>query len=113
MFWLTEDAVLVCTHEMGRVSIEATQALVTITGRRVLVHPNPEGRRISGCPNVVPPMRACVTTLVVREGYSPFVRIEGETLCLDSVRGLTDGTPPGFVEYKVRHAGQDLVSEVP
>jgi hypothetical protein len=112
MFWLTEDAVLVCMHEMGRVSIEATQTLVTIMGRRVLVHPNPEGREINGCPNVVPPMRACVTTLVVRTGYSPFMRIEEEQLCLDSVRGLTDGTPPGFVEYKVRHAGQDLVSEV-
>lgn len=111
MLWLTEDALLVCTHETGRVSIAATQTLVTIEGRRVLVHPDPERRSISGCSNVVPPMRACVTTLVVRVGYSPFVRIEGERLCLDTVRGFTDGTPPGAAEYQVRHAGQDLVSE--
>jgi hypothetical protein len=34
-------------------------------------------------------------------------------MCLDTVNGLTDGTPPGVVEYKVRHAGQELVTETP
>jgi hypothetical protein len=34
-------------------------------------------------------------------------------VCLDTVTGLTDGTPPGIVTYKVRHAGQALVSEMP
>jgi hypothetical protein len=30
-------------------------------------------------------------------------------VCLDAVTGLTDGTPPGIVKYKVRNAGQRLV----
>ena len=34
---LTEDALLVCRHELGTVTIEATQTLVTIAGRHVLV----------------------------------------------------------------------------
>jgi hypothetical protein len=52
-----------------------------------------------------------VTTLPVKSGYSDFVRIDGKRICLDTVTGLTDGTPPGTVEYKVRSAGQDFVSE--
>jgi len=48
----------------------------------------------------------------VRDGYSQLVRIEGRQVGLEVVVGLTDGTPPGTVDYKVRHPGQELVSEV-
>ena len=43
-------------------------------------------------------------------GYSTFLKIDGHKICLDTVRGLTDGTPPGVVEYKVRIPGQGLVA---
>jgi hypothetical protein len=39
------------------------------------------------------------------------VRIDGRRVCLDTVTGLTDGTPPGTIKYEVRSPGQDLVSE--
>jgi hypothetical protein len=39
------------------------------------------------------------------------VRIDGCAVCLDTVTGLTDGTPPGIVTYKVRSPGQTLVTE--
>jgi hypothetical protein len=110
--WLTEDAVMVCLHEMGHVRLEPTQVLVRIDGQRVLVEPDPEGRKIAGCPNIGPTIRPCRTTLVVREGYSPLVRIDGQRVCLGLVRGLTDGTPPGVVDYKVRDAGQALVGDL-
>ena len=42
MDWLTEDAKLVCAHEAGSVQIVATQKLVSIDSRRVLVEPDPE-----------------------------------------------------------------------
>ena len=111
---LTEDATLVCNHETGRVGIEATQGLVTISKtkgavRRVLVERNPEGRPITGCP-LAPPLKPCLTTLAVREGYSDLLRIDGKRVCIDTVTGFTDGTPPGVVKYKVRRAGQDFVS---
>jgi hypothetical protein len=109
---LTEDAVVVCRHEMGKVSIEPSQSLVTIEQRVVLVDADPEGRSISGCPLVFP-FKPCLRTLAVREGYSPLLRIEGRRVCLDTVTGLTDGTPPGTVMYKVNVPGQDLVAEVP
>lgn len=106
---LTEDADLRCAHDLGKVAIIATQNRVRINGRRVLVQNNPEGRSISGCPNYGPTIKPCTTTLAVQTGYSSFIRIEGKPVCLDSVTGLTDGTPPGTVKYDVRSSGQDLV----
>ncbi len=108
---LTQDAVLVCTHELGVVGIVPTQSLVTVNGRRVLVEPDPVARPIVGCPNIGPTIKPCTSTLVVQAGYSDLVRIDDRRVCLDPVTGLTDGTPPGTVKYKVRSAGQDLVSE--
>ncbi len=108
---LTEAAGLFCKHG-GKVSIVATQQLVTVEGRRVLVEPDPVGRSISHCPSVVP-FKPCLTTLAVQKGYSQFIRVENRRLCLDTVTGFTDGTPPGIVMYVVRSAGQEFVSETP
>lgn len=113
MYLLTEDAELACKHDLGKVKIEPSQSLVTIEKRKVLVEKDPEGKSISGCPNVGVTIKPCTTTLGVRTGYSDFLRINGRRVCLETVTGLTDGTPPGVVEYNVRKAGQSLVSEVP
>jgi hypothetical protein len=109
VFVLNEDALLVCRHELGRVELAPAQDWVRGDGRRLLVEPDPEQRPIKGCPNIGPTIRPCQTTLKVRVGYSTFVRIDGRPICLDSVLGLTDGTPPGVVKYKVNRPGQDLV----
>jgi len=114
MYWLTDMATLVCAHELGRVSNLASQGWVRIENRPVLVEADPVGRPIEGCPNANPVagIRPCRTTLVVKAGYSAFIRVDGRPVCLDTVTGLTDGTPPGAVEYKVRSPGQALVAEV-
>lgn len=112
MFFMTEDANVVCEHR-GVVGIVATQDLVTIASRQVLVENDPEGRSISRCPNVGATIRPCITTLGVREGYSEFIRVEGNPVCLENVRGRTDGSPPGTVDYLVRDPGQDIVQEKP
>jgi hypothetical protein len=109
---LTEKGVLECTHGPGVVENKPTQSLVRIGGQRVLVENNPEGKRITGCPNSVPPMKACLLTLKVKQGYSNLVRIDGRRVCLDTVRGKTDGMPAGLPEYQVRSPGQAFVSEV-
>ncbi len=108
MLILTEDALVVCKHEVGKVDIAPTQNFVTINKRRILVEDNPEGRKISGCPLTFP-FKPCLTTLKVRKGYSAFIRIATKAVCLDSVIGLTDGTPPGTVDYIVRRPGQIFV----
>ena len=112
MRFLTEDAVLVCLHELGKIQNQPSQKLVTIDDRRVLVDNDPERRSISRCPNIGATIKPCQTTLKVKVGYSTFIRIDGKKVALDSVRGLTDGTPPGLVEYKVRRPGQGLVASV-
>lgn len=107
MEWLVENARLACEHG-GGVNNRPTETLVRIEGKRVLVATDPEGRSISGCPNanVAMGMRPCVTTLKVKIGYSEFIAIDGHRVCLTSVRGLTDGTPPGAVDYLVLDPGQ-------
>jgi len=108
MLLLTEDALLVCKHEVGKVNIAPTQDFVMINHRLILVEANPEGRSISGCPLTFP-FKPCLTTLKVRKGYSTFIRIGTKPVCLDTIIGLTDGTPPGTVDYIVRRPGQSFV----
>lgn len=107
---LTEDAKLFCKHGPGQVHNKPTQKFVTIEGRRVLVERDPEGCSITGCPSVVP-FKPCLITLVVQKGYSNFIRIDGRHICLDTVTGFTDGTPPGVAMYEVRFPGQEFVLE--
>ena len=109
MKFLTQDADLVCAHR-GVVKIYATQVLVIIDGRRVLVETDPEGKEIDRCPNRGPEIKKCGKTLRVRVGYSTFIRIDGRRVCLDNLSGLTNGTPPGVVKYMVRDPGQQLVA---
>lgn len=111
MLILTEEARLVCKHEVGRITNKPSQDWVTIGKIPVLVENDPEGRVINGCPVVPPIGRPCVTTLKVQTGYSDWIRVGGKRMCLDTVTGFTDGTPPGVVKYKVNFAGQEFVSE--
>ncbi|HSP61010.1 MAG TPA: hypothetical protein VLO09_08105 [Ornithinimicrobium sp.] len=105
---LTREAVLRCGHD-GRVVMVASQPWVRIAGSSVLVEPDPQGRSIVMCPHMGINIKPCTGTLVVRTGYSTFVRIGRRPVCLDTAVGFTDGTPPGGVEYTVRDPGQRLV----
>ena len=108
---LTEDAILACAHILGIVTVVTTQDLVSIQGRGVLVEADPESRSIKGCPNIGLTIKPCTSTLRVQEGYSDLLRVEGRRICLETVTGLTDGTPPGTVLYEVRDPGQDVVRQ--
>jgi hypothetical protein len=110
MLVITEDAGIYCKHGPGKVQNKPSQNWLTIEGRKVLVESDPEGRPISHCPSTVP-FKPCLLTLKVIAGYSEFIRVDGHRMCLQSVTGLTDGTPPGVVLYEVRSPGQDFVSE--
>ena len=112
MLWLTDKALLVCKHELGKVKNKPTQGLVSVEQSPVLVDNDPEGCSISSCPNIGATIKPCTSTYKVDEGYSDFIRIDGQRVCLDTVTGLTNGTPPGTVKYIVRQPGQDLVEEL-
>lgn len=101
---------MACAHQ-GSVKMESGQSLVRVMGNKVLVAHDPEGKAISACPNVGATIKPCASTLKVKEGYSNFVKIEDRQVCLETIKGLTDGTPPGIVEYFVVNTGQNLVKE--
>ena len=110
---LTDKAKLVCQHKTGVVLIIATQQLVRIDGRYVLVGGLPKGdpefQPIAGCPNFGLTIKPCTFSLKVMRGYSSFIFINGRPICLDTISGLTDGTPPGVVKYEVVQPGQVFV----
>ena len=106
---LCDEAELRCQHQTGKVRIVPTQYLVRIEGEPVLVKNNPEDAFITGCSNVGLNIKPCTTTLKATDGYSTFVNINGNPVCLDTVEGLTDGTPPGVIKYLVHDPGQDFV----
>ncbi len=112
-YLLTDKARLVCQHKTGALVIFATQTLVRIAGSYVLVggliKGDPEFQPILGCPNFGLTIKPCTMSLKVKTGYSSFIFINGRPACLDSVSGLTDGTPPGIVNYEVARPGQDFV----
>src|SRR5256885_4553763 len=95
---LTEDALLVCAHELGHVNNQPTQSLFTIGGRPGLVEPDPEGKSISGCPNLRPTIKPCTSTLKVQGGYSTDLKGDGRAIRLDNLTGLTHRTPPRAVQ---------------
>ncbi|KGJ72634.1 hypothetical protein GY21_14080 [Cryobacterium roopkundense] len=105
---LVEKGVVRCGHD-GVVKNVPSQEWVTILASPVLVENDPQGRDINGCPNIGVNIKPCTHTLVVHKGYSTFLRIGGHAICLDSVEGYTDGTPPGAVKYTVRSPGEQLV----
>jgi hypothetical protein len=106
---LTNTAKLACKHVIGEVRLLRFQNFVTIEGHPVLRWNDPEFSAITGCPNMGPSIKPCMLTLPAYKGYSGLVFIEGIPVCLDTITGLTDGMPPGAVEYTVRDAGQSFV----
>jgi hypothetical protein len=54
-------------------------------------------------------MIPCKIVLTVAAGYSSFVTIRGHRICTETITGLTDGTPPGTVKYKVFDPAQSFV----
>lgn len=110
MLFLTEDAKLKCTHG-GQLKLEPVQDLVHINGRKVLIKPDPENREIDWCTNTnFTNIKPCKKTEEVRTGYSELLRVGGKPVCLDSVKGFTNGTPPRSIDYVVREPGQDFVN---
>jgi len=108
---LTDKALLTCLHRLGKVAIIHSQDWVRVDGQPLLVDNDPENRSIAGCPNYGPTIKPCTTTLPVLAGYSELLRIDGRRVCLDPVTGLTDGTPPGVVNYVVQAPGQHWIEQ--
>jgi hypothetical protein len=107
---VTEGNVIRCPHPPGAGTIVSTQDFVRIGGRKIVVRPNPVRTVIAGCPNVAIPNIPCTATMTAEpESYSAFLSIGAAPVCLDRVRGVTSGSPPGMPKYGVVQAGQEFV----
>ncbi len=108
---LTEKALLVCDHKTGVVKLTERQDWVKIGDDKVLVKDDPENRSIAGCTffNPALSLKSCTQTQKVDKGYSEFVRIDGNPVCLDTVTGYTNGASPKSIHYSVVTPGQDFV----
>lgn len=111
MLFITEDAEIICKHPRGFVQNVPSQNWFTVAKRRVLVEVDPEFRTIKGCANSGVGIKPCTTALTVITGYSNLIRIDGKRVCLDTITGFTDGTPPGLYKYVVSNPGQPFVQE--
>ena len=105
---ITASSVVVCDHG-ARVNSLASQHWVEIGGAAVLVDNDPEGRVVAACPNMGPTVKPCAKTLRVAAGYSTWIRIDGQAAVMSNLDGLTDGTVPGTVHYRVRDSRQHFV----
>jgi hypothetical protein len=102
---ITTRSVVVCDHG-AEVRNVASQDWVRIEGPSVLVDDDPQARAIVACPNMGPTVKPCKTSLKVSKGYSSWIRIGSRAVVLDTLDGLTDGTVPGTVHYRVRDSRQ-------
>ncbi len=107
---ITMNASVQCDHG-GVITNQNSQSWVTVQGTPILVKRDPEGRTIKGCPNTNPLIGIvpCTATLTALEGYSGYVSVDGKKFCLETIMGLTTGTPPGTVKYTVFMPGQQFV----
>ena len=111
MKWLTDLALVNCSHQTGTVTLAASQTWVKANGGNVLVFGDLEGKSIAGCSNYGTNVKPCTTTLVTTAGISSFIRINGVPVLRDDATGYTDGTAPSSVTYVVNDDGQHLVDE--
>lgn len=107
---ITVQALIQCSH-CGVVTLFPSQLLVRISGSPVLVSGDLLLKPITLCPNLGTTIKPCTLTMMPSGGHSSLVRINGRAVCLDSLTGLTDGTPPGVADYAVKDPGQHLVTE--
>lgn len=109
MYALTQLGLVTCDHATGVVTLQSSQSFVRVAGGLVLVGNNPSNQPIAGCSNLAPTIKPCTRTINVEDGKSSLVYIGGKPVCMDTIVGGTDGTPPSATKYRVRFAGQVFV----
>lgn len=105
---LTHAARLTCDHKTGIV-ITIPLSFVTISGSAVQIKGDPSLKPIVGCTNIGSTIKPCLFTVNEEAGHSAFITVGGKPVCLQSLRGKTEGTPPATVNYKVLTIAQSFV----
>jgi len=106
---LIQTSLLTCDHGSGVVAIGTLQSMVFINGVAAMVKGDFEAKGVAGCANAGPSIKPCTSTTAVNKGYSSHVFINNIPVALDDLEGVTDGTPPSTIPFKVRTPAQYFV----
>jgi hypothetical protein len=96
---LTESSDVECGH-LGTVDVTGTSKL-TVLGSQALLSSGVAGKSIALCitpnaPTATPPTKACMTVVsVLPVSLATKLTVGGQPVVLDTLKGLTDGLPPG------------------
>lgn len=111
-FVLTEDSILVCTHQ-GTVRLTAGQSKVKVGGAKVLVDGDLGLAQISGCITVptsapAPVSIKCLKVDSTIGGVATKLKVQGKGLLLDNIQGFTNGIVANAKpqSWSVQTAGQ-------
>jgi hypothetical protein len=104
---LTEGSTLTCLHQ-GTVQLTASQSVLKVGGKPVLVQGDLEGKAISGCKTPTSQSsKPCLTVVAMALGAATTLKAGGKPVLLDTATGTTDGvTPAPTNQWTVQAAGQ-------
>ena len=105
---VTSNATIVCSHG-GRVTLVPRQRTVLIADGVIMCEPDLVQAPIVGCTQA-PSVSTKPCTLVVSTApgsSSPNLIVAGRAAYVGTLRGVTDGVPPGTIS--VRDPGQTIV----
>lgn len=108
---ITDRTDLRCDHGGSLTGVFSTAPFVKINGASVLVDGDLLLKPVAGCPNIGATIKPCNLTLTMSNGKSSFIKINGRSVLLENATGITDGTPPGVVQYSVFLTHQSFVKE--
>jgi hypothetical protein len=107
---LTADAKLVCAHQ-GELKVQASTSSLTAGGLPVLVEADLLAATVSGCTNTNAKdgQKPCLKVTSILAGQSSKLTVNGQSVMLETAKGLTDAVPPQPVLWQVSKAGQSVL----
>jgi hypothetical protein len=103
---LTESSDVECGHQ-GTVGVTGAPKL-TVGGNKALLQTGVAGQSVTACttpnaPAATPPTKPCQTVVsVLPVSLARKLTIGGQPVVLDTLKGLTDGLPPGTLTAAAR-----------
>lgn len=103
---ITEGSTIKCPHQ-GTIKFTASQQLLKIDGKAVLVVDDISSGTVSGCINLTNPTSGtvqCQKVLSMTAGAATKLKVDGKPVLLETAKGMTNGLPANI--WSVQSAGQ-------
>lgn len=104
--YLSHASILKCSHGGTVQFVPPPSRSYYIKQRPILTEPDLLKAFIIGCPQVGPGLKPCTKVVRVMIGKAVDIRTDSEVPLLESLKALTDGSPPGIC-MAVSHGGSN------